>query len=214
MPLPARTLLDLPVSTETIKYLSEEELNRLTGSFQAWFDQAQGKTRRIRGRYWLVFLMARYTGARISEVLKIARISEVLKIDDTIDIDFRGSRIQLWTLKRKKPFKRTVAVPPIVTTEVATYLAEWPTMRGMAFGLARQNFFTKLKTIGSQTGISKNKLHPHALRHSRAMEMVSANVPLNIIQQVLGHSSILNTAVYLQISGRDAEQIMRDRGLI
>ncbi|MBW1792440.1 MAG: site-specific integrase, partial [Deltaproteobacteria bacterium] len=188
-----------------IKYLSEEELNRLTGSFQAWFDRTQGKTRRIRGRYWLVFLMARYTGARISEVLKI---------DDTIDIDFRGSRIQLWTLKRKKPFKRTVAVPPIVTTEVATYLAEWPTMRGMAFGLARQNFFTKLKTIGSQTGISKNKLHPHALRHSRAMEMVSANVPLNIIQQVLGHSSILNTAVYLQISGRDAEQIMRDRGLI
>lgn len=205
MSLPARTLLDLPVSAETIKYLSEEELNRLTGSFQAWFDQAQGKTRRIRGRYWLVFLMARYTGARISEVLMI---------DDTIDIDFRGSRIQIWTLKRKKPFKRTVAVPPVVTTEVATYLAEWPNMRGMAFGLARQNFFTKLKTTGSQTGISKDKLHPHALRHSRAMEMVSANVPLNIIQQVLGHSSILNTAVYLQISGRDAEQIMRDRGLI
>ena len=205
MSLPVRTLIDLPVSTETIKYLSEKELNRLTGSFQTRFDQAQGKTRRIRGRYWLVFLMARYTGARISEVLMI---------DDTTDIDFRGSRIQLWTLKRKKPFKRTVAVPPIVTTEVATYLAEWPTMRGLAFGLARQNFFTKLKTIGSQTGISKDKLHPHALRHSRAMEMVSANVPLNIIQQVLGHSSILNTAVYLQISGRDAEQIMRDRGLI
>jgi len=105
-------------------------------------------------------------------------------------------------------------VPPVVTTEVATYLAEWPNMRGLAFGLARQNFFTKLKTIGSQTGISKDKLHPHVLRHSRAMEMVSANVPLNVIQQVLGHSSILNTAVYLQISGRDAEQIMRDRGLI
>ena len=205
MPLPARTLIDLPVSTETIKYLSEKELNRLTGSFQAWFDQAQGKTRRIRGRYWLVFLMARYTGARISEVLMI---------DDTTDIAFRESRIQLWTLKRKKPFKRTVAVPPIVTTEVATYLAEWPNMRGVAFGLARQNFFTKLKTIGSQTGISKDKLHPHVLRHSRAMEMVSVNVPLNVIQQVLGHSSILNTAVYLQISGRDAEQIMRDRGLI
>jgi len=72
-------------------------------------------------------------------------------IDDTVDIDFRGLRIQLWTLKRKKPFKRTVAVPPIVTTEVATYLAEWPNMRGMVFGLARQNFFTKLETIGSQT---------------------------------------------------------------
>ena len=51
-----------------------------------------------------------------------------LKIDDTVDIDFRGSKIHLWTLKRKKPFKRTVAVPPIVTTEVATYLAEWPNM--------------------------------------------------------------------------------------
>ena len=205
MPLPARTLINLPVSTETIKYLSEEELNRLTGSFQTWFDQAHGKTRRIRGRYWLVFLIARYTGARISEVLMI---------NDTTDIDFRGSRVQLRTLKRKKPFKRTVAVPPIVSTEVATYLAEWPNMRGMVFGLARQNFFTKLKTIGSQTDISKDKLHPHALRHSRAMEMVSANVPLNVIQQVLGHSSILNTAVYLQISGRDAEQSMRDRGLI
>lgn len=203
----------IPPSAETIRYLSPENLQRLEDAVFSWFDSTNGESRKIRGRYLLVFLVARYTGARISEVTNI---------DDTRDIDFRAGRIRLFTLKaqRKKNEKeprqkiRTVAVPPKVITQIALYHAEWPDQRGRSFQLDRANFYKKLKAIAGAAGIETDPIFPHALRHSRAMELINENVPLNAIQQLLGHTSILTTAMYLQVSGRDTEQILRERGLI
>lgn len=47
-----------------IKYLMPAELDVLTKAFQDGFDTSRdkGKQRVIRGRYWLVHLMLRYTG--------------------------------------------------------------------------------------------------------------------------------------------------------
>jgi site-specific recombinase XerD len=56
--------------------------------------------------------------------------------------------------------------------------------------------------------------HPHVLRHTRAMEMVRAGVPLTIVQQILGHANLNTTAVYLQFSGQEAKAILKERGLI
>jgi len=42
------------------------------------------------------------------------------------------------------------------------------------------------------------------------MEMVRADVPLTIVQQIL----VNTTAVYLQFSGQEAKAILKDRGLI
>jgi site-specific recombinase XerD len=56
--------------------------------------------------------------------------------------------------------------------------------------------------------------HPHVLRHTRAMELVRAGVPLTIVQQILGHSNLNTTAVYLQFSGQEAKAILKERGLI
>lgn len=202
----------IPPSAETIRYLPPEDLLRLENAIFTWYENADGKSRRIRGRYLLVFLIARYTGARISEVTGI---------DDTKDIDFRNARVRLFTLKGPKSDKddvrrkiRTVAVPPKVVTQVALYHAEWPDLRGQVLNIDRSNFYKKLKEIAGDAGIATKQIYPHALRHSRAMEMINENVPLNAIQQVLGHTSILTTAMYLRISGRDTEQILRERGLI
>jgi len=46
----------------------------------------------------------------------------------------------------------------------------------------------------------KNKKHgPHALRHSLASNMLKHNVPISIIQTVLGHQSIETTKTYVSI---------------
>ncbi len=44
--------------------------------------------------------------------------------------------------------------------------------------------------------------------------MVRAGVPLTIVQGTLGHANLNATAVYLQFSGREAQAILKDRGLI
>jgi len=155
-------LLQLAEEASKIKYFEEDELNRLTKEFQEYYDRA--KKKKNAGKYWLTFLFLRFTGARISEVLNI---------DDTKDIDFRNSRVKLITLKRKRSKKvyRTVPIPIEVINELLRYLAMYPDMRGRVFNLNQPNFYKKMQEIGKRAGISKGKVHPHALRHTWAIEV-------------------------------------------
>ncbi|MEA2067072.1 MAG: site-specific integrase, partial [Thermotogota bacterium] len=166
-----------------------------------------------RGRYWLTFLMLKFTGARIGEVLLI---------DDTTDIDFRNAEIKLTILKRhnksrkngkKRNTTRIVPVPANVTSEIATYIAEYPHMRGKVFKIYQSNFRRKFYELAKKAGVPKDLGHPHILRHTRAIELLRAGVPVTIVQDILGHSALTTTAIYLRMSGQEAKGILRERGL-
>lgn len=47
--------------------------------------------------------------------------------------------------------------------------------------------------------ISKRKHGPHAMRHSLASNMLHNNTPMHVIKEVLGHSNINTTRMYLNI---------------
>ncbi len=194
----------------TPNFLTNDQINRLTGVFQSWFDQKaiSDTKRRIRGRYWLVFLALRFTGARISEVTNI-------KPDD---IDFRNAEIRLITLKRHNPKKkgvyRIIPVPANLTGEIASYIAQYPHMKDKAFKVDRSNFYAVFQERCQEANIPKELAHPHILRHIRAIELLRAGVPVTIVQDLLGHSALTTTAVYLKMSGHEAKWIMREKGLI
>jgi integrase/recombinase XerD len=48
-------------------------------------------------------------------------------------------------------------------------------------------------TVGGQ-------LHPHSLRHSRAMHLYDAGVPLPYIRDILGHADLSTTEIYARAS--------------
>jgi integrase/recombinase XerD len=50
----------------------------------------------------------------------------------------------------------------------------------------------------SRDGRALNIVSPHSLRHAHAVAALDAGVPLNDLQQQLGHASIRTTGVYLQ----------------
>jgi len=201
----------LPLAgTSPIQYLTDTQVNALTHAFQQWYDESPTRPkRRTRGRYWLTFLVLRFTGARIGEVLKI---------NDKTDIDFRNAEIKLLTLKRHNPRKRNstriVPVPATVTSEIATYLAEFPEQRGRVFRLDQGNLRRVFYKRAEEAKIPRDLAHPHILRHTRAIELLRAGVPVTIVQDLLGHSALTTTAVYLRISGQEARGILRDKGLI
>jgi integrase/recombinase XerD len=54
-----------------------------------------------------------------------------------------------------------------------------------------------LKRLKARAGLEK-RVHPHGLRHTHAAELVREGVPINVIGDQLGHSSLAVTDRYLR----------------
>jgi molybdate transport system regulatory protein len=191
-----------------VEHLDVFQVERLTETYRMWYDTAPSDyVRRVRGRYWLVFLLLRFTGARLGEILRI---------DDSRDIDF-GQK-ELWIPAPEEEGQRItvrrVPVPAEVITKVVEYLMEFPAMRGRVCALDQGNFRREFYRRAEEAEIPKNLSHPHILRHSRAIEMLRAGVPLTTVQDLLGHVLSSTTAIYLQRSEISVRIILESKGLL
>lgn len=63
--------------------------------------------------------------------------------------------------------------------------------------LGREQFFRVFQKVAELAGLSKNKRHPHVLKHSLASHLVAGNVNLALVRQALGHRSINSTMQYV-----------------
>ena len=148
-----------------------------------------------------------------------ARLSEVLAIDEARDIDFRNSEVRLITLKRHNKKKkgiltRLVPIDPNVINEYLRFVNLHPEVRGSVFKIKRNNFFIVFRRLALSVSIPKDLAHPHILRHTRAIELLRAGIPVTAVQQLLGHAMLNTTAMYLKYSAIEVKSIMKDRGLI
>lgn len=76
-------------------------------------------------------------------------------------------------------------------------------------GISRSGFFKILKTIAFDKGITKN-ISPHTLRHSFASHLLNNGADLRIIQEMLGHSDIATTGIYLHINNASLKKDYMD----
>jgi len=59
-------------------------------------------------------------------------------------------------------------------------------------------------------GFDEERAHPHTFRHSFAVHLLKQGVPITVVQQLLGHSSIENTMIYTLIVQQEAIAFLRD----
>lgn len=71
--------------------------------------------------------------------------------------------------------------------------------------LTRAMIFTIVKRLAQEADIRKN-ISPHTLRHSFATHLLQNGADLRIIQQLLGHESIVTTEIYTHINIHDLRE--------
>lgn len=94
------------------------------------------------------------------------------------------------------------------------YLSQYPYMKGKIFKITDRGFQLGFKNVCQIAKIPLELSHPHILRHTRAIELLRSSVPVTIVKDLLGHSSLNTTAIYLRMSAQEAKMILKDKGLI
>ena len=195
-------------TAQSIQHLDSAQIKGLTKAFSEWHEAAPSNyIREVRGRYWLAFLLLRFTGAKVGEVLSV---------DDQSHIDFQQNEITILPSRRlrRRKLARIVPVPPDILLRVSLYRTEFPRMVGRVFAIDPGNFRREFYRRSEEAKIPKELSFPNILRHTRALELLEAGVPLTIVQQLLGHISSGTTAAYLQCSEIAAVEILIEKGLL
>lgn len=134
-----------------------------------------------------------YTGCRISEALSLTRSS----------VDSEVSVIQIRSLKkRERKESRRVPVPGFLSRELLELRKKddpaplWKFSRTTAWRIVKG----AMETVGLSGIHATSK----GLRHAFGVRAAMEQIPINVIQNWLGHSDIATTAIYLGV--RDEEE--------
>lgn len=153
-----------------------------------------------RERDWLMILVAFHHGLRASEVTGF-----------TADAVRDG---HLTVQRLKGSLKTTQA---LVRSEDALFderdalieYARESTPGKPVFAIGRKQFWRLVQKYCAAAGVPAHKAHPHALKHSIAMQTIGAAGVENV-RQHLGHKSLSSTGAYLRVSDEQASKAIAD----
>ena len=179
-----------------------EQSRELTrGEYQRLLDTAAGL-----GRERLALLMETIcaTGIRVSEVQYI-----------TVEAA-RAGRTEI----RLKGKIRTILLPSKLCRKLLKYARKQKTASGEIFltrsgaPVSRRQIWREMKALCKEAGVEASKVFPHNLRHLFATAFYRACRDIVKLADVLGHSSIDTTRIYLMTTGAEHARQMEKLGLV
>lgn len=182
--------------------LDTVQLNRMEQSFRTWAEGSpRADVRLSRTRILLIFLLIRYTGAKLNEVLALNPFQ---------DIDFKRQDVLLGKSEgRNDRLPRKVQIPESLSEELKTTLNN-PALKKYLHSLfkvdpghVRRKFYERAQDCGFPPSMGA----PEIVRKSRAVELIQSNMPLPVVQRILGHSTLNVTASYVAFSDADIRRV-------
>jgi integrase/recombinase XerD len=185
------TLKLLKVQTKTTldDILSETDYNRILR-----MAKNRGSDRDV-----IILEVISNTGLRVSEI-KFLTVDALKK--GYMDITNKGKT-------------RRVPIPDKLAKKLKEYIKENGIKDGYILvtrngkPLNRSYIYTRIRWLGGQARVKKEKCHPHSLRHLFAKRWISknGNNPLQLAD-ILGHSSLETTRIYTKLDTKEAKETM------
>lgn len=185
------------------RYLDTEHLQKLEASYRVWAGESpRADIRLSRKRILLIYMMIRYTGAKLNEILAL---------DPVQDIDFDRQSIFLGGRSGPGREPRQVQISVTFAHEIKSILddqaftASLGENLGVDPGFVRRKFYERAQACGFE----KHLASPEMIRQSRAVELIRSNMPLPAVQMLLGHSTLNPASSYVSFSDDDIRQVTR-----
>ncbi|GFM38235.1 TOBE domain-containing protein [Desulfovibrio psychrotolerans] len=199
-----------PHESEEGQGLDTAQLGLLEEEFWRWAQHAvRNDVRYSRLRVLLVFLVIRYTGAKLSEVLGMNPRKD-LDCSRQVAVFRNGDPAEYGAAVAEDADSLKLVVREVQVSEklcggvrsVAEAMESFgglPESLSMDPGFVRRKFYER----ASACGFSKEAGGPEMIRRARAMELKQGNVPLAAVQAMLGHSSPNLTSAYVSFSDEE-----------
>ena len=161
---------------------------------------------RRRGKSRLLLLMETVcaTGIRVSEV-KYITVEAV-----------QAGRTQV----RLKGKIRTILLPSKLCRRLLSYAKKQKTASGEIFltrsgkPISRKQIWAEMKALCQRAGVSPGKVFPHNLRHLFAQAFYKQTRDVVKLADILGHSSVATTRIYLISTGAEHQRELEKLNLI
>lgn len=144
------------------------------------------------------------TGIRISELNYITAESVA---SGTVEIRCKGK-------------VRTVLLPKELQIVLKKYICDQRVRQGAVFLTAggrpvdRSNIWREMKALCREAGVDEEKVFPHNLRHLFAKTFYEIKKDIAKLADILGHSSIDTTRIYIRTSSREHRRQLEQMGLV
>jgi site-specific recombinase XerD len=191
----------LPMDWETIKLLKMKRLSTpptVLGIDEMRLILTTARTPQIKA-----FLTTVYScGLRLSEALNL-EVSDIDKSRMTLRVrDGKGAKERYVPLPQStyellREYWTTHRNPRLIFPALGRSCSQGRTAtRPMAIGSVQG----ALRRIITQLPKIKKRVSIHTLRHSYATHLIEAGVNIRMVQQYLGHASLVNTMIYLHVT--------------
>lgn len=176
---------------KNVKMQNKTYLNNIISleEFKTMYEHAK-KTKRY--KYYYIIKFMGYTGARISEVIKLDKKSVELGY---LEIISKGAKF------------RRIYIPKEFQIELLEWIKE-KNIENKLFEITPRGISGTLKKIAAELNIDSKKVHPHSFRHMFAINFLKNNKDITLLADLLGHSNLDTTKIYLRRTEEEQKEII------
>lgn len=169
----------------------------------------------LREEYERLLRTARQSGAERLELVMETMGATGIRVSELAYITVEAARKGRTTIKLKGKI-RVILLPGKLCQKLLKYVRKCKIITGEIFltksgkSLSRRQIWREMKELCRHAGVEDSKVYPHNLRHFFATVFYKATKDIVKLADVLGHSSVSTTRIYLLTTGREhAKQINR-----